>query len=101
MLLPSHTVRLRWRSRLDDALRDRLTQEIEHAAYALNEMEALLYDAHRATGLTHAWLAPSMELRLPLFDMGRRFRITLTRLDRTRIGVLDEEGRRVADVLLG
>lgn len=100
MLLPSHQIRLRWRAKLDATLRARLTQEIEGAAYALNEMEALLFDAHRATGLHHAWLAPSVELRLPLFDLGRRFRIVLTRLEKTRIGLVDEDGRKVADVVL-
>lgn len=100
MLLPSHRVRLRWRARLPSELEERLRAEIEGAAHELSEMEALLYDAHRATGLTHAHFAPSIELRLPIFDLGRRFRIRLTRLDRTRIVLLDEDDRVAADVVV-
>jgi hypothetical protein len=100
VLLPSIRVRTRWRTRLAPELRERLLQELDHCAWALSEMEVLLLDAHRSTGLTHAWLAPSLDLRLPLFDVGRRFRIVMTRLDRTRIAVVDEDGARVADVRL-
>lgn len=100
VLLPAVRVRTRWRLKPDPALRERIETELQACAWALSEMEALLLDAHRSTALTHAWLAPCLEMRLPLFDMGRRFRIVMSRHDKTRIGIIDEDGRKVVDVTL-
>lgn len=93
-------IRIRWRAEVPEALRDRIERELESASWCLSELEALLLDAHRVTGMTHAWLAPSFDVRLPLFDAGRRLRLAMTRLDTTRLALLDEDGHRLADVRL-
>lgn len=102
MLLPATKVRLHWRpdAPTDLRLRTRLREECESIAWPLSQMEALLHDAHRSTGLEHPWLLPRIELRLPLYDMERRFRVVLTYIESTRISVVDEKGARVADVSL-
>lgn len=98
VLLPSVRLKPRWRARLDPELRARLMTELNDCAWAFSEMEALLVDAHRVTGLSHAFLAPSLEMRLPLFDLGRRFRVVMTRLDKTRVALYDEDNNRVLDL---
>ncbi len=100
MLLPGYRVNVRWRTRLAPALEARVIQELEGASWSMSEMEALLHDAHRATGLNHAWMAPSLVLRMPLFDMGRRFKIQMSRHDKSHIVLLDEDDKKLADVNL-
>lgn len=102
MLAPSLQVAVCWRTlaTTDPALRARLTAEIRALSWTLNQMEALLDDAHRCTGLEHAYLMPRIELRLPLYDVGLRYRLLLTHVDRARISLVDEEGRKLADVTL-
>lgn len=102
MLAPGLQVALRWRSpaATTPSLRARLDEEVRALAWTLNQMEALLDDAHRATGPEHAYLMPCIELRLPLYDLGLRYRLVLTHVDRRRIRLLDEEDRTLADVTL-
>lgn len=102
MLAPPVQVHLTWRSLAATCpkLRARVTEEMRQLAWTLSQMEALLHDAHRAAAMDQAWLMPRIELRLPLFDLGRRLRVVMTHLDRARIGLLDEEGRKLADVTL-
>jgi hypothetical protein len=102
MLQPVAKVHLSWRDgvALDESLRARLARECELISWPLSEMEALLHDAHRVTGLDHAYLLPRIELRLPLYDLARRYRVVLTLVDKVRIALVDEDGRRAADILL-
>lgn len=102
MLEPPLQVLVTWRSLVvtDPQLRARLTEEVRQLAWTLSQMEALLHDAHRATACEHAFLMPRIEMRLPLYDLGKRFRIVLAHVDRARISLLDEDGRKVADVTL-
>lgn len=102
MLLPAVQVRLSWRSAvtLDDSLKDRLTNEVEQISWTLSQMEALVDEAHRLTGMEHAYLLPRLELRLPLYDVGKRYRLSLSYVEKRRITLLDDQGRAVADVTL-
>ena len=102
MLLPPVRARVVWRSTApeDVPLRSRVEQEVERLAWTLGEMEALVHDAHRMTSLDQGWLLPRMELRLPLYDLGRRFRIVVSFVDQPRLMLHDEEGRRVAEIRL-
>lgn len=102
MLEPPATVTLVWRSlaATDPVIRARVAEEVRSLAWTLSQMEALLHDAHRATGLEHAFLMPRIELKLPLYDVGRRYRIAFTFVERARIALLDEDGRKLADVRL-
>ena len=95
-------VRAAWRPAApsDERVRARIMEELEQASWTLSQMEALLYDAHQLAGVHHAWLLPRLEMRLPLYDLGLRYRLVYTCLDRTRLAVEDDRGRRVADVTL-
>jgi hypothetical protein len=95
-------VQLHWRrgAPADPRLRRRAAEEVRAISWSLSEMQAMLADAHQRTGLAHAYLLPRLELKLPIFDMGARWRIVLTRLDTERIVIVDEDGRAVADVRL-
>ena len=84
----------------DDVLRRRVLEEVRVIAWTLSEMQAMLHEAHQRTGLSHAYLAPRLELRLPIFDVGLRYRLVLMNLDEPRVGLFDEDGKRIADVRL-
>jgi hypothetical protein len=43
---------------------------------------------------------PRIELKLPLYDLGRRYRLVFTYVEKSRISVMDEDGRKLADVRL-
>lgn len=103
MLEPVAKVHLRWRTDApaDPRLRGRLLEECELIAWPLSQMEALLHDAHQATALEHPWLLPRLELRVPLYDLQRRFRVVISYLEGSRITVVDEGGTSIADVSLG
>lgn len=89
-----------WRSAApaDPTVRRRLVEEVHAIAWELTQIQALVADADQVTGLAHAFLVPRMELRLPLFDVGRRFRVLVQHLDRPLVTIVDEDGERVADV---
>jgi len=95
-------VRLQWRSSVDlrADLRVRIAAELNALSWELNQAEALLQDAMRVAGHERAYLMPRIELRLPLFDAQRRLRIVFSHIDAARIHLVDEEGKRLADVLL-
>lgn len=84
----------------DPVVRRRVADELRAIAWELTQLQALVHDAHQATGLSHAWLVPKMELRLPLYDLGLRYRVVIQQLDKPRVVLHDEEGRCVADVRL-
>ena len=84
----------------DATVRRRVAEELRGIAWELTQLQALLHDAHQATGLAHAWLVPKMEVRLPLYDVGLRYRVVIQQVDRPRVVLLDEDGRRIADVRL-
>lgn len=96
------TIRLAWRPgvQLAAPLRERILQEIDALSWELSQTEALLCDLHRVAGHERAWLMPRIELRVPLFDENRRFRLAFSHLEKTRILLVDEEGKRLADVTL-
>jgi hypothetical protein len=102
MLAPPAHVTLVWKSlvAVDPLIRTRVAEEVRGLAWTLSQMEALLHDAHRATALEHAFLMPRIELKLPLYDLGRRYRIVLTYMEKARIALMDEDGRKLADVRL-
>lgn len=102
MLAPAVQANLTWSSlaAVDPRLRARLTEEVRGLAWTLSQMEALLDDAHRVAGHEEAFLMPRLELRLPLYDLKRRDRLVLTHLERVRIALVDEAGRKLADVTL-
>lgn len=102
MLVPTVHVHLAWRTGAipDDALRARVGAEIQQLGWTLSQMETTLYDLHQSTGLSHAYLVPKLELRLPLYDLNKRLRIVLTYLDTSSIVLQDEDGRKLADVRL-
>lgn len=102
MLAPPLQVTLAWRSlaATDSRIRSRVTEEVRGLAWTLSQMEALLHDAHRAAGHEHAFLMPRIELKLPLYDVGRRYRLVLTYVERARISLVDEDDRKLADVTL-
>lgn len=95
-------VRLQWRTGVDipPETRERVTREIDTLAWELSQTEALLHDAMRVAGQTRAYLMPRIELRLPLYDAGRRLRIVFTNIDMPRIHVVDEDGKRMADLTI-
>ena len=84
----------------DPRVRRRVADELHGIAWELTQLQALLHDAHQATGLAHAWLVPKMEVRLPLYDLGLRYRLVLQQVDRPKVVLLDEDGKRIADVRL-
>lgn len=100
-LAPIH-VRLAWRpgNLLTEPLRERLTKEVDALVWELSQAEALLDDLHRVAGQERAWLMPRIELRIPLYDVNRRFRLAFSHVDKPRIVLVDEDGKRVADVTL-
>ena len=102
MLAPPVHATLTWRSlaATDPRIRARVTEEVRGLAWTLSQMEALLHDAHRAAGMEHAFLMPRIELRLPLYDVGRRYRIVLTYVEKARIAVVDEDDRKLADIVI-
>ncbi len=102
MLAPPAHVIVTWRSlaATDAALRARATEDIRGLWWTLAQTEALLHDAHRVAGHEHAFLMPRIELRLPLYDLDRRLRIVFTHVDGTRIRLVDEHDRKLADITL-
>lgn len=102
MPTPAAQVVLAWRPHApaDATLRARVAEEVRQLAWTLSQMEALAHDAHRAAGHEHAFLMPRLELRLPLFDLGLRYRLVVSCMEKSHIALLDEEGRKVADVSL-
>ena len=95
-------VRLNWRpgAAVPADLRERVARELATLGWELNQGEALLQDADRLAGHERAYLMPRLELRLPLYDAQRRFRIVFSHIDAARIHLVDEEGKRLADVLV-
>lgn len=95
-------VRLNWRTGADasPALRDRVAGELHTLAWELSQAEALLHDVVRVAGHDRAYLMPRIELRLPLYDEHRRLRIVFSHIDAPRIHLVDEDGKRLADVVL-
>lgn len=95
-------VRLNWRSTADatPALRERVAEELRGLAWELSQAEALLHDAIRVAGDARAYLMPRIELRLPLYEEHRRLRVVFSHIDSARIHVVDEDGKRLADVVI-
>lgn len=95
-------VRLQWRSGVyvPAETRERILDELRALAWELTQAEALLADAVRVAGHDRAYLMPRIELRLPLYDEKRRLRIVFSHIDAARIHLVDEEGKRLADVTL-
>lgn len=95
-------VRLNWRTAADvsSPLRERVATELHALAWELSQAEALLHDIVRVAGDERAYLMPRIELRLPLYDEHRRLRIVFSNIDAPRIHLVDEDGKRLADVLL-
>lgn len=95
-------VDIRWRASApsDAAVRRRVAEEIRHVSWALSQMEAMLFDAHQSVAVAHAYLLPRLELRLPLYDLGLRYKLVYTCHEKTLIALVDEKGKRVADVRL-
>lgn len=93
---------VRWRREApaDEALRRRVAAELREVAWSLSQLQLLLHEAHQATGAQHAFLLPRMEARLPLFDLGVRYRIVLSNVNEPRLALVDEQGVCVADVRL-
>lgn len=102
MLAPPTHVTFAWRSLAapEPRIRVRVAEEVRGLAWTLSQMEALLHDAHRAAALEHAFLMPRIELRLPIYDVGRRYRIVLTYVEKPRIALVDEDDRKLADIIL-
>jgi hypothetical protein len=84
----------------DPAQRRRVHDEVAAIAWTLSELQAMLHDAHQRIDFSHPYLSPRVELKLPIFDAGLRYRIVLSQLDEPAAHLLDEDGRRVADVRL-
>jgi hypothetical protein len=80
--------------------RRRVHDEVLAIAWTISELQALVHDAHQRTDLSHAYLSPRLELRLPIFDAGLRYRIVLSQQDEPGVHLMDEDGKRVADVRL-
>lgn len=95
-------VKLKWRTAVDASpeMRDRVARELAGLAWELTQAEALHQDAIRVAGHERAYLMPRLELRLPLYDAGRRLRVVFSHIDTPRIHLVDEDGKRLADVLL-
>lgn len=99
---PTLCVHVSWRAHAptDEKVRARIVEELRQASWTLNQLEALLFDAHHLTAGQHAWMLPRLELRLPLYDVGLRYRLVYQCLDKPRLALQDEKGRRIADVSL-
>ena len=95
-------VRLNWRTGADlpAPLRERVSQELEALAWELSQTEALLHDVTGVAGHERAYLMPRIELRLPLYEEHRRLRVVFSHVDAPRIHLVDEQGKRLADVVL-
>lgn len=95
-------VRLNWRTTADlpALIRERVAQELHTLGWELSGSEALLHDIVRIAGHDRAYLMPRIELQLPLYDERRRLRIVFSHIDAPRIHLVDEDGKRLADVLL-
>lgn len=95
-------VRLNWRPgvAVPAEIRTHVANELLGLGWELTQGEALLQDAVRLAGHDRAWLMPRLELRLPLYDAQRRFRIVFSHIDAARIHLVDEEGKRLADVVI-
>jgi hypothetical protein len=95
-------VRLQWRAAVDvpAETRERIARELAGITWELSQAEALLHDAMRVAGHERAYLMPRIELRLPLYEDGRRLRIVFSHIDSPRIHLVDEEGKRLADVVI-
>lgn len=78
--------------------RRRVHDEVTAIAWTISELQALVHEAHQRTDLAHAYLAPRLEMRLPIFDAGLRYKIVLSHADEPGVHLLDEDGKRVADV---
>lgn len=85
---------------LAPALRERVTRELEDLSWEISQAEALLHDAVRVAGHDRAWLMPRIELRLPLFEENRRFRLLFSHVEKARILLVDEDAKRLADVVI-
>ena len=95
-------VRVQWRPDANVAApqRERVAQELSDLSWELSQAEALLTDVVRVAGHDRAYLMPRIELRLPLYDAGRRLRIVFSHIESARIHLVDEAGKRLADVTL-
>lgn len=93
-------VRLQWRAgaQVPAAQRERVQKELVSLAWELSQSEALLTDIVRVAGDERAYLMPRIELRLPLYEENRRLRIVFSHVDTPRIHLVDEDGKRLADV---
>lgn len=99
---PRLHVDIAWRSAApaDAALRRRVWEELCAISWDVSQMQALVHDAQQATGLQHAWLVPKMELRLPIYDHGVRYRLVIAHAETPTVWLVDESGKRIADVRL-
>jgi hypothetical protein len=102
MAVPTLSVHLAWHNGApsDPTVRRRIAEEISAISWTLSQMDQLLWDAHQAAGAEHGFLLPKLELRLPLYDLKLRYRLVHTWLDDSRIELVDEEGRKIADIRL-
>lgn len=85
---------------LPQPLRERVAREVSGLSWELSQAEALLHDAVRVAGHERAWLMPRIELRVPIYDENRRFRVVLSHIEKPRITLVDEDGKRLADVVI-
>ena len=60
----------------------------------------MVHEAQQRNALQHAYLAPRIELRLPIFDVGLRYKVVLSQVDGPGAHLVDEDGKRVAEVRL-
>jgi hypothetical protein len=93
--------RLRWTAAAPDdaALRRRVEAEVREVSWTLSQLQALVHDASLVAS-PHAYLLPRMEVRLPLYDAGLRYRVRIEHVDGPKVSLVDDAGARVADVVL-
>lgn len=98
---PVLDTRLRWTPAAPDdaALRRRVEAEVREVSWTLSQLQALLHEASLVAS-PHAYLLPRMEVRLPLYDAGVRYRIRIEHVEGPKVTVVDGDGARVADVVL-
>lgn len=101
-MLSTIQVRVRWRraAKVRAPQRARAAQELSDLAWELSQAEALLADAVRVAGHQRAYLMPRIELRLPLYHARRRLRVVFSHIESTRIELVSEAGKTLADVTI-
>jgi hypothetical protein len=95
-------VLVEWRGgpQVPDRVRRKLQRLLKSLAPVLNEYEASLYDMANLASNGFEYLAPSIELALPLYDERLEFRLRMDRNGATRIALFGEGGEPVGEVFL-